>query len=158
MTNCPSSVWPNRYSRSAWRRLGPHHGKRTVSNTRRLSRLILAGETNEPQVVSYVANLAFLDVQHPPVTAREELFPKAYALVLGGLVEEIARVDGWDARRPSCVPWANVPLQGRPLRPIGRVGSSSPPPPRCAAWEEMSRCSARSEGIRYRGTPVRSRR
>jgi predicted ArsR family transcriptional regulator len=26
----------------------------------------------------------------------EELFPKAYALVLGGLVEEIARVDGWE--------------------------------------------------------------
>jgi predicted ArsR family transcriptional regulator len=26
----------------------------------------------------------------------EELFPKAYALILGGLVEEIARVDGWD--------------------------------------------------------------
>src|SRR6185503_12493030 len=28
--------------------------------------------------------------------AGEELFPKAYALVLGGLVEEIARVDGWE--------------------------------------------------------------
>ena len=26
----------------------------------------------------------------------EELFPKAYALVLGGLVEEIARADGWE--------------------------------------------------------------
>src|SRR5580765_9029076 len=26
----------------------------------------------------------------------EELFPKAYALVLGELVEEIARVDGWE--------------------------------------------------------------
>src|SRR6476659_10437639 len=26
----------------------------------------------------------------------EELFPKAYALVLGKLVEEIARVDGWE--------------------------------------------------------------
>jgi predicted ArsR family transcriptional regulator len=26
----------------------------------------------------------------------EELFPKAYALVLAGLVEEIARVDGWE--------------------------------------------------------------
>lgn len=28
--------------------------------------------------------------------AGEELFPKAYALVLGELVEEIARVDGWE--------------------------------------------------------------
>lgn len=26
----------------------------------------------------------------------EELFPKAYALVLGGLVEELARRDGWE--------------------------------------------------------------
>jgi predicted ArsR family transcriptional regulator len=26
----------------------------------------------------------------------EELFPKAYALILGELVEEIARIDGWD--------------------------------------------------------------
>lgn len=28
--------------------------------------------------------------------AGEELFPKAYAVVLGGLVEEIARKDGWE--------------------------------------------------------------
>ena len=39
----------------------------------------------------------------------EELFPKAYALVLEALVE---RSRGWTAvgaRRPPC-PWANVPL------------------------------------------------
>src|SRR6476646_3827880 len=28
--------------------------------------------------------------------AGEELFPKAYALVLGGLVEELAQRDGWE--------------------------------------------------------------
>jgi predicted ArsR family transcriptional regulator len=46
----------------------------------------------------------------------EELFPKAYALILGELVEEIARVDGW-ARATEL------------LRAVGRRAASGAAPP-----------------------------
>ena len=87
----------------------------------------------------------------------EELFPKAYALVLGELVAEIAREDGWD--RATALLSA-VGRRGPPrVRPPQRIGTAeSPSPPRrCAAWAEMSRSSARSKGIRCRDTPARSR-
>jgi predicted ArsR family transcriptional regulator len=46
----------------------------------------------------------------------EELFPKAYALILGELVEEIARVDGWDRATEL-------------LRAVGRRAASGAAPP-----------------------------
>lgn len=48
--------------------------------------------------------------------AGEELFPKAYALVLGGLVEELAQRDGWE-RATSL------------LRAVGRRAAASAPGP-----------------------------
>ena len=87
----------------------------------------------------------------------EELFPKAYALVLGGLVEEIARVDGWE-RATALLRAVGQRAALGAAAPADREVVSPSPPPRCAAWEETSRSSARSEGICCRGTPVRSRR
>ena len=51
----------------------------------------------------------------------EELFPKAYALVLSGLVEEIARVDGWERATELLGAVANASGTVPPADREGRV-------------------------------------
>jgi hypothetical protein len=64
----------------------------------------------------------------------EELFPKAYALVLGELVEEIARVDGWE--RATEV-----------LRAVGqRAGTGAAAPADCEGRVAVAAAALRSLG------------
>jgi predicted ArsR family transcriptional regulator len=71
----------------------------------------------------------------------EELFPKAYALVLGQLVEEIARTDGWDRATEL-------------LRAVGRrVGSGA-----AARADPEARVAAAAAALRGLGGDVEVQR
>jgi predicted ArsR family transcriptional regulator len=71
----------------------------------------------------------------------EELYPKAYALVLSRLVEEIAQVDGWE--RATTL-----------LRTVGRrLGSAVPTPP-----DRERRVAAAAEALRSLGGDVEVQR
>jgi predicted ArsR family transcriptional regulator len=71
----------------------------------------------------------------------EELFPKAYALVLGGLVEELARRDGWERA---------VVL----LRAVGRRAAPSV----SAADDRESRVAAAAAALRGLGGDIEVQR
>jgi predicted ArsR family transcriptional regulator len=71
----------------------------------------------------------------------EELFPKAYALVLGELVEEIARVDGWE--RATAL-----------LRAVGRRAASGA----AAPADRESRVAVAAAALRSLGGDVEVQR
>lgn len=71
----------------------------------------------------------------------EELFPKAYALVLGELVEEIARVEGWERATTM-------------LRAVGQRAASGAVP----AADEEGRIAAAAAALRRLGGDVEVQR
>jgi len=71
----------------------------------------------------------------------EELFPKAYALVLGKLVEEIARVDGWE--RATAL-----------LRAVGRQAASGA----SSSGDDEGRVAAAAAALRSLGGDVEVQR
>jgi predicted ArsR family transcriptional regulator len=72
----------------------------------------------------------------------EELFPKAYALVLGGLVEEIARVDGWE----------------RATALLRAVGQRAAPAASAASADREGRVAAAATALRSLGGDVEVQR
>jgi predicted ArsR family transcriptional regulator len=72
----------------------------------------------------------------------EELFPKAYALVLGGLVEEIARVDGWE----------------RATTLLRAVGQRAAPAASAASADREGRVAAAATALRSLGGDVEVQR
>jgi predicted ArsR family transcriptional regulator len=72
----------------------------------------------------------------------EELFPKAYALVLGGLVEELARVDGWE----------------RATTLLRAVGQRAAPAASAASADREGRVAAAATALRSLGGDVEVQR
>jgi predicted ArsR family transcriptional regulator len=72
----------------------------------------------------------------------EELFPKAYALVLGGLVEELARVDGWE----------------RATALLRAVGQRAAPAASAASADREGRVAAAATALRSLGGDVEVQR
>jgi predicted ArsR family transcriptional regulator len=72
----------------------------------------------------------------------EELFPKAYALVLGGLVEELARVGGWE----------------RATTLLRAVGQRAAPAASAASADREGRVAAAATALRSLGGDVEVQR